>query len=283
MSTTRTPHYDLHSHSTCSDGVLRPAELVERAAKRGVKALALTDHDELSGLAEARAAADRCGIQLIPGVEISVTWRGHTLHIVGLHVDPQSEVLVSGLNMNRARRNERAVRIGEALERLGVPDALEGARSYVTNPNLVSRTHFARYLVATGWARNTQAVFDKYLGAGRPGYVEHDWTTLEEAVEWIAAAGGVSVLAHPGRYKLTEPQRDELLGSFKELRGFAIEVVTGSHTPDEFGYWARRAKQYGFFGSAGSDFHGLPDTYRDLGDLPPLPDGCTPVWQLFEG
>jgi 3',5'-nucleoside bisphosphate phosphatase len=281
MSAMRTCHFDLHSHSTYSDGVMKPAQVIGRAAQRGVKALALTDHDELSGLAEARVAAAQAGIELIDGVEISVTWREHTLHIVGLRVDPANEVLVSGLLANRAGRNERAERISTELARVGIPDALEGARAYVTNPALVSRTHFARYLVATGWARSTQAVFDKYLGAGKPGYVPHIWATLDQAVEWITAAGGIPVIAHPGRYKLSEVEREDLLSTFKALGGIAVEVVTGSHTPDQYGYWARRAIEYGLLASVGSDFHGLPDSYRDLGDLPPLPSGCKPVWQSF--
>jgi predicted metal-dependent phosphoesterase TrpH len=260
---------------------MRPSEVVERAAQRGVRALALTDHDEVSGLAEAKGAAEKAGIELIDGVEISVTWHGHTLHVVGLHVDPANDVIVSGLIENRAGRNDRAGRIAAELERVGIPDALEGARAYVTNPELVSRTHFARYLVETGWARTTQGVFDRYLGVGKPGYVPHAWASLEQATEWITAAGGLAVLAHPGRYKLTESERDDLLGLFKDLGGTALEVVTGSHTPDQYGYWARRASEYGFLASVGSDFHGLPDSYRDLGDLPPLPTGCKPVWQAF--
>ncbi|MGZ5093608.1 MAG: 3',5'-nucleoside bisphosphate phosphatase [Burkholderiales bacterium] len=277
----RTSLFDLHSHSTVSDGVLKPAQVVERAAQRGVKALALTDHDELSGLAEARLAAEQAGIELIDGVEISVSWRGHTLHIVGLRVDPADDVLVSGLHTNRAGRNERAERISAELARVGIPDALEGARAYVTNPALVSRTHFARYLVETGWARSTQGVFDKYLGSGKPGYVPHVWAGLDQAVEWITTAGGIPVIAHPGRYTLSEDEREHLLRTFKELGGIGVEVVTGSHTPDQYGYWARRATEYGLLASVGSDFHGLPDSYRDLGHLPPLPSGCKPVWQSF--
>ncbi|MGZ5171396.1 MAG: PHP domain-containing protein, partial [Burkholderiales bacterium] len=241
----RTSLFDLHSHSTVSDGVLKPAQVVERAAQRGVKALALTDHDELSGLAEARLAAEQAGIELIDGVEISVSWRGHTLHIVGLRVDPADDVLVSGLHTNRAGRNERAERISAELARVGIPDALEGARAYVTNPALVSRTHFARYLVETGWARSTQGVFDKYLGSGKPGYVPHVWAGLDQAVEWITTAGGIPVIAHPGRYTLSEDEREHLLRTFKELGGIGVEVVTGSHTPDQYGYWARRATEYG--------------------------------------
>jgi 3',5'-nucleoside bisphosphate phosphatase len=278
---TRVCRHDLHCHSTFSDGTMRPQEVVARAAERGVDVLALTDHDELAGLAEAREAAGRAGIRLLDGVEISVTWKGHTIHVVGLDIDPAEPTLAEGLRESRAGRFERAERMAEALERLGIPGALEGAQAYVTNPDLVSRTHFARFLVESGRARSTQAVFDNWLGDGKPGHVPHTWATLSDALSWIRAAGGVAVIAHPGRYKLDESGRAELLGSFRELGGEAIEVVTGSHSADQFGYWAKRAREFGFLASCGSDFHGPRESYRDLGDLPPFPSGCTPVWEKF--
>ena len=281
MSPSSTPVYDLHTHSTFSDGRLRPAELVARAAEHGVQALALTDHDVVDGLAEAHAAAAEAGVELIDGVEVSVTWNQHTLHIVGLAIDPANEVLVEGLTSNRAGRNERAERIAHALERIGIPGALSGARAYVTNPELVSRTHFARHLVQSGRARDTQDVFDRYLGTGKPGYVPHRWASLAQAVEWIGASGGFAVLAHPGRYKLANAESETLLGEFKDLGGVGIEVVTGSHTPDQYAVWARHASSHGLRASVGSDFHGPRDGYRDLGRLPPLPAGCTPIWSLF--
>lgn len=258
-----------------------PAEVVARAAQRGVQALALTDHDEIGGLAEARAAAETVGIDLIAGVEVSVTWRAHTLHIVGLQIDPANEVLVQGLHTNRAGRSERAERMSAALAHIGIPGVLEGARAYVTNPELVSRTHFARYLVESGRARSTQAVFEQYLVLGKPGYVPHEWASLKDAIDWISVAGGIPVLAHPGRYKMEEPERRKLLTEFRDLGGIGVEVVTGSHTPDQYGYWARRAQEFGFAASVGSDFHGPRESYRDLGDLPALPSGCKPVWERF--
>lgn len=279
--TSPTSYHDLHCHSTRSDGVLAPAALVARAAERGVRALALTDHDEVTGLPEARAQAEACAIELISGVEISVTWRGRTIHVVGLHIQSDNQTLLDGLADNRSGRDGRAVRISAQLEAAGVPGALEGALSYVTNPALVSRTHFARFLVESGRVNNAQAAFDRYLGEGKPGYVPHYWATLQDAVTWIRAAGGLPVLAHPGRYKLDEGGRDDLLTDFKSLGGLAVEVVTGSHTPDQYGYWARRVQALGLLASAGSDFHGGRDIYRDLGDLPPLPSGCKPVWSLF--
>jgi predicted metal-dependent phosphoesterase TrpH len=260
---------------------MAPGEVIARAARRGVKAIALTDHDELSGLAEARTSAAAAGIELIDGVEISVTWDDHTIHVVGLRVDPLNDTLIEGLRANRSGRNERAERISAQLERIGISGVLEGARKYVTNPELVSRTHFARFLVESGRVRSTQAVFDRYLGEGKPGYVPHDWASLSDAVTWIRAAGGLPVIAHPGRYKLNEADRAKLLRAFAELGGVGIEVVTGSHSPDEFGYWARRAREFALLGSVGSDFHGLREGSRDLGDLPPLPAGCTPVWDKF--
>jgi predicted metal-dependent phosphoesterase TrpH len=273
--------YDLHSHSTRSDGVLLPAQVVERAAQRGVKALALTDHDDLSGLAEARTAADGAGIRLIDGVEISVSWQGHALHIVGLAINPQNAILVEGLRNNRGGRNGRAERIAAGLAGIGIDGALEGAKAYVTNPDLVSRAHFARFLVESGRVRNTQAAFDRYLGEGKPGHVPHLWASLGEALDWIAAAGGVAVIAHPGRYRLDETQRAALLTEFRDLGGVAIEVVTGSHSPEEYGYWAKCAAAHRLLASAGSDFHGPRAGYKDLGDLPPLPPGCAPVWERF--
>ena len=260
---------------------MRPAELVARAAERGVQALALTDHDVVDGLAEAHEAAAESGIELIDGVEISVTWNEHTLHVVGLAIDPANSVLVEGLRSNRAGRNERAERIALALERIGIRGVLEGARAYVTNPELVSRTHFARHLVQSGRARDTQDVFDRYLGTGKPGYVPHRWASLAQAVEWIGASGGFAVLAHPGRYKLGNAERETLLGELKDLGGVGIEVVTGSHTPDQYAVWARHAGSHGLLASAGSDFHGPREGYRDLGRLPSLPSGCTPIWSLF--
>ena len=257
---------------------MAPAEVIERAAARGVKAIALTDHDEVSGLDEARAAADAAGIRLIDGVEVSVSWRGHTIHMVGLAIDPANPVLLEGLQRNRGGRNGRAERIAEQLASIGIEGTFEGAAAYVTNPDLVSRAHFARHLVESGHVRNTQAAFDRYLGEGKAGYVPHLWASLGDAVEWITAAGGIPVLAHPGRYRLDETGRSALLGEFKDLGGIGVEVVTGSHTPDQFGYWGRRAVEHGLAASVGSDFHGPRESHRDLGDLPPLPGGCEPVW-----
>ena len=276
---------DLHSHSTYSDGQLTPRELVARAHGRGVQMYALTDHDELRGLTEARSEAEARGMKFVAGVEISVSWQcealSETLHIVGLNIDPQHTEIADGLREARAGRNVRAERIAADLERAGVDGALAGARRYARNPDLISRAHFARYMVERGIVKDTQAAFKRYLTKGKPGYVEHQWATLAQAVHWIAAAGGVAVIAHPGRYKLINQQREALLGEFRDLGGTGVEVVTGSHTVDQYATWARYAQRYGLAASAGSDFHGPGESYLDLGKLPDLPFGLTPVWEKF--
>jgi predicted metal-dependent phosphoesterase TrpH len=273
--------FDLHSHSTCSDGLLSPAELVERAVQRGVDVLALTDHDEIKGLAEARTAADHWGLRLVDGVEISVLWDDVTLHIVGLNIDTGHAPLVDGLAAIRNGREQRAQRMAESLAKAGIEGSLEGARRYAKNPELVSRSHFARYLVETGHARDTNAVFRHFLTPGKPGYVPHQWAKLGDALQWINGCGGTAVLAHPGRYDLGEAKCERLLGEFITLGGAAVEVVTGSHAPSEFVTWARYAKNFKLLASAGSDFHGPGEGYRDIGNVPALPSGCNPVWERF--
>ncbi len=272
---------DLHSHSTHSDGLLSPAAVTARAAAQGVTMYALTDHDELSALPIARAEAQAHGMMFIAGVEISVSWLHETLHIVGLNINDTQADLVDGLRAVRRGRSARAERIAADLERVGIKGALAGARGYAINPDLLSRTHFARYLVEHGYVADTHAAFKRYLTEGKPGYVEHQWTTLPQAVSWIRAAGGVAVIAHPGRYKLNNAQREKMLGDFRDLGGTGIEVVTGSHTADEYGTWARYAQRFGLHASAGSDFHGPGESYLDLGRLPDLPHGLTPVWGEF--
>lgn len=273
--------FDLHSHSTYSDGLLTPSELVGRAAERGVDVLALTDHDELGGLAEAQRHARAAGITLVNGVEISVSWGGETLHIVGLHVDPGHPALTAGLAALREGRRSRAETIAAELEKAGIEGSLEGARAYVTNPELVSRTHFARFLAERGYARDVQAVFRKYLASGKPGYVPQRWAGLDCAIDWISAGGGLPVLAHPGRYPFAVAQRRQLLAEFKDAGGVGVEVVTGSHTAEQFYEYADYARHYGLLASAGSDFHGVKESRRDLGELPPFPAGCQPIWSRF--
>ncbi|WP_019140674.1 3',5'-nucleoside bisphosphate phosphatase [Noviherbaspirillum massiliense] len=269
---------DLHCHSSISDGVLAPGEVAARAKANGVEVWALTDHDEVGGIPEARAAAADLGLIYVPGVEISITWAGETIHIVGLQIDETNETLVQGLAMTRSGRERRAREIAEQLAAAGIPDAFEGALRYVGNPDLISRTHFARYIIELGVCRDVSEVFQRFLTEGKPGFVPHRWATLKEAVTWIRGAGGVAVLAHPGRYKLSEVGLDALLQEFKQYGGVGIEVVTGSHTPDEYETFAKIASQYGFLASRGSDFHAPEESRVDLGALPALPPSLVPVW-----
>ena len=271
--------YDLHSHSTHSDGLLTPLELVRRAAQRGVDVLALTDHDELSGLGEARDAARDAGIRLIDGVELSVSWRDLTLHVLALRVDPLCPRLVNGLATIRNGRTRRARRIGEALAASGIPGAYEGALRFVTSESLISRTHFARFIVESGYVRETKDVFKRYLTPGKPGHVQHHWTTLTQAIDWIHVAGGQAVLAHPGRYTLNGKGMRELLADFCDLGGDGIEVLSSSHTAAQTDEFVRHARVYGLLASSGSDYHGPGESWVDLGDMPPLPAGTAPVWK----
>jgi predicted metal-dependent phosphoesterase TrpH len=272
-------HYDLHSHSTISDGLLPPAAVVERAAARGVDVLALTDHDEISGLAEARAAAAQVRIQFICGSELSVSWEDTNLHVVGLNLDPDDATLGAGLESIRSGRGERGRRIGAALAAAGIPDAYEGALKYVTHERLITRAHFARWLVDAGYVREVRDVFKRYLARGKPGYVEHQWATLGQAVEWIHAAGGQAVLAHPGRYRVSAAGMRRLLAEFRDAGGDAIEILSSSHTAGQSAEFARLARLFGLRGSCGSDYHGPRESWVDLGDLPPLPAGVVPVWK----
>ena len=273
---------DLHCHSVVSDGTLTPEVLAERAKANGVNLWALTDHDELGGQQRARAAANALKMDYLAGVEISVTWMGETIHIVGLGIDADHAGLIEGLRMTREGRANRAKLIAEQLLKVGIPGAYEGALHHAGNHDLISRTHFARFLVEAGVCKDTYQVFKNYLVEDKPGYVPHMWAKLDDAVAWIKAAGGVAVIAHPGRYsRLNALQMDELYQHFKDIGGLAIEVITGSHTPDQYQTFGKIAQQYGFLASRGSDFHSPDESRIDLGQLPHLPDHLTPVWSAF--
>ena len=272
------PNYDLHCHSTASDGLLAPAELVQRAAGNGVDMLALTDHDEISGLAEARARAAELGLRFVDGVEVSISWGGTTIHVVGLNIDPGNLQLQQGLQAIRQGRTERAKKMAADLARAGIPDSLEGAYVYVENPNLIGRTHFARFLVEKRYVSDVKSAFQHYLVSGKPGYVPHQWATLAEGLAYIKAGGGVAVLAHPGRYKLTRTEMRKFLGEFKDGGGAGIEVITSSHTAEQFLEYAILANEFGLLASRGSDFHGPGESRVDLGKLPNLAADLKPVW-----
>lgn len=270
---------DLHSHSTVSDGVLSPAELAQRAKAHGVELWALTDHDEVSGIAEARLAANHLQLPFLAGVEISITWANKTVHIVGLGIDETHPELLRGLAQTRAGRQQRAMEMADDLQkRANIPGAYEGALKYVNNPNLISRSHFARYLVEIKACRSVGDAFRHYLSDGKPGFVAHRWASLDQALAWIHLAGGHAVIAHPGRYDLSDLARDELFKEFKRLGGLAIETVTGSHSPDQYAEYTLLAQRYGFLASRGSDFHDPADCEVDIGHLPVMPKQVTPIW-----
>lgn len=271
------PIPDLHSHSTASDGTLAPAQLVAKAAAAGVAVLALTDHDTTAGLLEADQAARDHGLRLVPGVELSVTWGGRTIHLVGLHIDPGCATLQDGLAQLLAYRAWRAEEIGRRLAKHGIVNASTGARA-LSGGQLVGRTHFARFIVQQGHADSVAEVFKQFLVRGKPGHVTGEWATLEEAVGWIRAAGGQAVIAHPGRYGFTRTKMLRLIGEFRELGGVGIEVISGSHSRDEAFVFARYAREARLLASAGSDYHGPEEHWIALGRLPPLPLGCTPIW-----
>jgi 3',5'-nucleoside bisphosphate phosphatase len=269
---------DLHCHSTVSDGVLTPEELVSYAAKQGVKVLGLTDHDDLGGLAIARRAAEQHGIGFIDGVEISATWKRQTLHIVGLKINPNDEALKTALGDVRIGRDERAQQIGDDLARVGVENAYEGAKA-IANGSIITRSHFATFLVDNGYVSSVKSAFKRYLVKGKPGFIDHQWMSLEQAVNLIVGSGGVAVVAHPGRYDLGFINLHLLMHEFKTYGGEAIEVVTGSHQPPQYQHFAKIAKRFSFKASQGSDYHGPGRSYLEMGRLPDLPRGLVPVWR----
>lgn len=270
--------YDLHSHTIYSDGVLSPTDLVRRAVAKGVDVLALTDHDVTRGIAEAAATARSFGVCLIPGVEISVTWRKRLLHIVGLGIDPDDEQLLQGLARLREVRKGRAMEMGKRFEKIGIDGVYEGAKA-LANGDIISRTHFARYLVEHRHARDMQDAFKRYLKHGKRCYVPCEWASLEEALRWITRANGQAVIAHPARYDLGHTMLSALIGEFKELGGVGIEVVTSSHNQQDCLAMATHAKKSGLLASVGSDFHEPGNSWVELGKLPSLPEGCVPIWQ----
>lgn len=272
---------DLHCHSVVSDGTLSPEALAERAKANGVELWALTDHDEIGGLQRAAAAARAHGLPYLTGTEVSVTFAGQTVHIVGLGFDADDAALQQGLHNTRGGRQQRAMDMSESLAKVGIQDAYLGALKFVGNPELISRTHFARFLVESGVCRETNEVFRKYLTEGKPGYVPHRWATLGDAVRWITQARGIAVIAHPGRYKFTANEEYALFTEFKSHGGQAVEVVTGSHTPHEYLKYAETAKEFDLAASRGSDFHSPDESHTELGTLPFLPDTLTPVWELL--
>ena len=272
---------DLHCHSVVSDGTLTPEALAERAYTHGVELWSLTDHDEISGQARAAAAAKSHGMRYLTGVEISVTFLNKTVHIVGLGFDAEDETLRQGLLQTRGGRGQRAKEMAQDLARVGIHGAYEGALKFAGNHELISRTHFARHLVEAGVCKETNEVFRKYLTEGKPGFVEHRWAQLKDAVQWITGAGGMAIVAHPARYGFTANEEFALFTEFKGHGGEGVEVVTGSHTTAEYVIYADVAKEYGLAASRGSDFHSPAESHTELGTLPYLPGNLTPVWEVL--
>jgi len=272
---------DLHCHSNVSDGTLSPEEVAARAHANGVQLWSLTDHDEVGGQHRAHQAASKLGMAYLAGSEISVTFAQKTVHIVGLGFDPDDPQLVQGLADTRNGRERRARDMAADLARVGIPNAFEGALKYVGNPDLISRTHFARYMVEIGVCADPHDVFKKYLTEGKPGYVPHRWATLGDAVRWITEAGGLAVIAHPACYKFTANEEYALFSEFKAHGGAGVEVVTGSHTAAEYVTYAAMAEEFGLAASRGSDFHRPDESHTDLGTLPYLPGHLTPIWETL--
>ena len=271
---------DLHCHSVVSDGTLTPEALAARAKANGVELWALTDHDEVGGQQRAATAAQALGLAYLTGVEISVSFAGKTVHIVGLGFDAQDARLQAGLLATRGGRGQRAMEMSEQLARAGIADAYQGALKFVGNPELISRTHFARFLVESGVCRDTNEVFRKYLTAGKPGFVAHRWAALKDAVSWITQARGIAVIAHPARYGFSANEEYALFSEFKAHGGRGVEVVTGSHSAAECLRYAGTAREFGLAASRGSDFHSPEESRTDLGTLPLLTGDLTPVWEL---
>lgn len=273
--------YDLHTHSTASDGSLPPAELVAAAARAGIDVLALTDHDSTDGLAEAREAGERFELRVVAGVEISTTWHDRNLHVVGLNIDPECETLKAGLSGLQAIREERAALIGRRLEKYGLPGVYEAALVRAGN-GMITRTHFAQVLHAAGLAASARDAFDRYLARDKPGHVSTRWAALEDAIGWIREAGGVAVVAHPQRYKFTGSWLRRLFAEFREAGGTGLEVLSGTASPGEVQSSTEHARRFGLLASCGSDFHGEEHVWPKLGRLPPLPAGLVPVWEAWE-
>jgi predicted metal-dependent phosphoesterase TrpH len=272
---------DLHCHSVVSDGTLTPEALAQRASANGVELWALTDHDEIGGQQRAAAAAKSVGMKYLTGTEISVTFIGQTVHIVGLGFDADNVTLRDGLHQTRGGRTERAMEMSDGLAKVGIQGAYEGALKFVGNPELISRTHFARFLVESGVCKETNEVFRKFLTEGNPGFVPPRWASLKDAVTWITGAGGMAIIAHPARYKFTPNEEFALFTEFKALGGLGVEVVTGSHSAAEYVTYADTAREFGLAASRGSDFHSPDESHTELGTLPYLPGGLTPVWDLL--
>lgn len=269
---------DLHTHSTASDGELKPAELLREADAAGVELLAITDHDTLDGYSQAASATHNC--KLIPGIELSTTWRKIGIHVVGLNPDPHDSQLLAGIRLQKQARLERGARIAARLTKAGFGDTLDGAKE-IAGDAILGRPHFAQYLVQSGQIKDMRTAFKKYLGQGKVGDVRENWASLEEVIDWISNAGGLAIVAHPAKYKLTHLKLEELAREFAELGGHGIEVVSGRQIGSLTDRLARLATRHGLLASVGSDFHQAGKHWAGLGEVATLPATCTPVWETW--
>ncbi|GAB1257194.1 PHP domain-containing protein [Aurantivibrio plasticivorans] len=269
-------YFDLHTHSSESDGILNPEELVSSAKSAGIEYLALTDHDTVSGIQQAKISGEALGVNVIPAIELSCTWSGVGIHIVGLHIDVHAKSMVNGVAQQKAARAERSELIAARLEKKGIEAPLEGAQRHAGG-DLVTRPHFAAYLVEKGYVTSINAAFRRYLGAGKCGDVKQFWPEMDEVVRWILQSGGIPVLAHPKRYKMTNTKRRRLVEVFCDAGGQALEVISGSQTADETRYLADLAEHFGLYASAGSDFHNPEWPWHSLGGFGKLPPQCKMV------
>lgn len=274
--------YDLHCHSTASDGALSPSELLQRAYDQGVTDLALTDHDTVAGLAEAGQVAADLGVRLIPGIELSTTYLSQCLHIVGLNIDPSHPVLLAGLHEQHAIRGQRAHKIADKLEKKGFTGAYQAVKA-AAGDGEITRSHFADYLVGLGAVADQQAAFDRYLSKGKPAFVPTHWVDLADGIAWIRAAGGIAVLAHPLRYKLSFKWMNKALAAFKQAGGQGLEVVTSRASVDDIRLSLQLLQNHQLHASRGSDFHSPENQWVELGRLQPLPNGASGVWELWAG
>lgn len=270
--------FDLHSHTLASDGALTPLELLQRAVEKGVGALAITDHDTIDAYRELPAKPDN--IELIAGIEFSTQWQNNGVHVLGLNIDLHSDAIISGAEFQSGARLTRAEIIGEKLAKKGIEDAFAGAKN-LANGSYIGRPHFARYLIDIGKVSDIQAAFKKYLGAGKAGDVKQHWADLAQIIEWIRGAGGIAVLAHPLKYKLTSTKLKRLLDDFQQAGGQGVEVVSGRQLPYQTQYMAQVCEQKNLLASCGSDFHRPSKHWAELGAFPCLPDNVTPVWDQF--
>lgn len=272
--------YDLHCHSSFSDGTLPPADLILRAKEQGVTTLALTDHDTVAGLAQAQQAAEHHELNFIPGIELSCLWERKTFHILGLNIDPRNPELLAGTQQLQSIRLERAKKIAAKLEKNKIPGAFEAVQT-AAGTGMITRPHFANFLLENNHVSSIQNAFDRYLGQGKPAFVTTEWVKMEEAIHWINSAGGIAVVAHPMRYKLTASWMRRFLKAFKETGGIGIEIITARSNADEIRRTVHFAQQFELYGSVGSDFHTPKNQWVELGRLAPLPINIKPVWTLF--